>query len=408
MFPDLSSINSSAAALEVDYPTVEKRLGALRGRALLDPLTAAPFIFDLYVFEKENGQQLEEATLDLVLNCELLASPHGVRIRGVRLDQPSGLLIENRLQKERKVLGITLEKCWPKKKRVANISTIAVDDLGYYLYDASKGAVSWGRRVRTAAATSDVAVNCTSEDRELVLRALALNEESWNGQDLWKLGGLLALVSEDLQADKEIVLAAVSHSLYTAKTLLHASPALKKDKELVLVAVSNNGLALEHASLELKGDKDVVMAAAKHGGSVLSFASKELQLDTEIWAAASLGSSFGSCSTALRDNKEFTLGALALGGDLCHASNTLIADDECRLATLHAGSLKFATSKQQADKGMVLMAVTKNGCALSSASEELKADREVVLAAVTQDGLALKFASAELQADEELMAVACT
>jgi len=48
--------------------------------------------------------------------------------------------------------------------------------------------------------------------------------------------------------------------------------------------VKNNGYALDAASEELKADKDVVMAAVKNYGEALEHASEELKADPEILA----------------------------------------------------------------------------------------------------------------------------
>ena len=55
------------------------------------------------------------------------------------------------------------------------------------------------------------------------------------------------------------------------------------DKTEALAAVKNDGFALEHVSDELKADKEVVMAAAKNVGA-LEYASEELKADPEILA----------------------------------------------------------------------------------------------------------------------------
>ncbi len=48
--------------------------------------------------------------------------------------------------------------------------------------------------------------------------------------------------------------------------------------------MKNNGYALDAASDELKADKEVVMAAVKNYGEALEHASEELKADPEILA----------------------------------------------------------------------------------------------------------------------------
>ena len=50
------------------------------------------------------------------------------------------------------------------------------------------------------------------------------------------------------------------------------------------MAVAQNGNALEHASDELKADKEVVLAAVTQRGNALSYASDELKGDKEVQA----------------------------------------------------------------------------------------------------------------------------
>ena len=57
-----------------------------------------------------------------------------------------------------------------------------------------------------------------------------------------------------------------------------------RSKEVVeaIKRVQNNGLALQYVSEELKADREVVMAAVKQNGVALQFATQELQRDTEV------------------------------------------------------------------------------------------------------------------------------
>ena len=66
----------------------------------------------------------------------------------------------------------------------------------------------------------------------------------------------------------------------------YASDELKADKEVVMALVSNDEDILEYASDELKADKEVVMAAINYDGSALQFAADELKADKEVVMAA--------------------------------------------------------------------------------------------------------------------------
>lgn len=72
----------------------------------------------------------------------------------------------------------------------------------------------------------------------------------------------LQYASQELRADKEIVMNAVAKNGYA---LAFASSSLKNDKEVVRAAVAQNGAALQYASTTLKSDKDIV-ASMSHKG----------------------------------------------------------------------------------------------------------------------------------------------
>ena len=68
--------------------------------------------------------------------------------------------------------------------------------------------------------------------------------------------------------------------------LKNASPELQADREVVLAAVRQNGWVLCYASTELRADREVVLAAVQQDGRALEFASPELRADREVVLAA--------------------------------------------------------------------------------------------------------------------------
>ena len=95
------------------------------------------------------------------------------------------------------------------------------------------------------------------------LRALITNDEDKLFNTLFcvvKDGWALEFASEELQGDREVVLAAVRQN---GLALQHASAELKMDRELVLAAVKRYGCALEYASEALRGDPGIIAAAAQ-------------------------------------------------------------------------------------------------------------------------------------------------
>ena len=157
----------------------------------------------------------------------------------------------------------------------------------------------------------------------------------------------------------------------------YASDQLKADKEVVLAAINFDGLALQYASIELKADKEVVLAAVKNTGYALEFASDELKADNEV----------------------VTVAVNKAGDALAYASHDFKADKELvMLAVSNVGyALAYADDAFKADKEVVMAAVNSNGYALCLAADQLKADKEVVMAAVNNDEDALEFVSDELK-----------
>ena len=87
-------------------------------------------------------------------------------------------------------------------------------------------------------------------------------------------GMVLKYASEELKADREVVLAAAQQ--VDGEGLGYASKELQADREVVLQAVRQNGWALKHASEELRADREVVLAAVQEDGRALEYASEEL------------------------------------------------------------------------------------------------------------------------------------
>lgn len=89
-YEDLDSVNSGEDARQVDYPIVHARL---RAAELHLKKATEPFVFDLYAFEDDSGQNLERFTLNLVLQQEFLAAPNGVRLLNIMPNEASGVMV---------------------------------------------------------------------------------------------------------------------------------------------------------------------------------------------------------------------------------------------------------------------------------------------------------------------------
>ena len=69
-----------------------------------------------------------------------------------------------------------------------------------------------------------------------------------------------------------------------------------------MAEVSNNGRALQYASEELKADKEVVMAAVTNDGLALQYASEELRADKEVVKPFIKTHCFRLCLSELKDS----------------------------------------------------------------------------------------------------------
>ena len=82
-------------------------------------------------------------------------------------------------------------------------------------------------------------------------------------------GGALCMLSEEMQADKAVVVAAFSSTYgFGYPRLLEK---FSGDKEIALAAVRCRGLLLEFVSEALRADRDVVLAAVESNGYGIQF-----------------------------------------------------------------------------------------------------------------------------------------
>jgi hypothetical protein len=86
----------------------------------------------------------------------------------------------------------------------------------------------------------------------------------------------LRYASDELRADREVVLEAVRQDMFG---FAMASDKLKSDKKFVIEAVSLHGNALCFVNDELKNDRDVLMAAVSQNGGALFWAGGSLSLE---------------------------------------------------------------------------------------------------------------------------------
>ena len=161
---------------------------------------------------------------------------------------------------------------------------------------------------------------------------------------------LLQFASSALQADRQIVMAAVREY---GGALDSASEELQASREVVLSAIQQDGDALGVASMKLRADRGVVLAAVRQNGTALSYASHMLQGDREV------------VLTAMR----VTWGEI---------ENTLF-----RYGVDRRHPLKFASAQRQGDREVVLKAMMYDEDALQFASDDLQLDTAFVSEAMS-------------------------
>eukprot|EP01048_Picozoa_sp_COSAG05_P005570 COSAG05_NODE_333_length_11249_cov_629.633094_12_plen_155_part_00 len=154
----------------------------------------------------------------------------------------------------------------------------------------------------------------------------------------------MAYASHALRADREIVIAAVSHD---GLALQFASAGLRADRELVLLAVAQTVTALDYASEVLKADREFMLAVLplKVLGWGLPDASVTLQADPKLRAMAAVLKSpmaLQAVPMALRADRDIVCMALL---ELERASST---PDHDHPAT-HAEVLRHASPTLKAD-----------------------------------------------------------
>ena len=211
--------------------------------------------------------------------------------------------------------------------------------------------------------------NQFSNDKEFMLALLAYN------------GTYLQHASEELKADKEVVMAALQSGY--SLPYEHVSDALKTDRDFLLEMVSLDAYCLEFFSEELKQDEQIVLAAAKNSGNAaLEFGAEKFKTNKNIL-------------TEVVKNSQDALSFLA-ENDKNDKNLIMTAVDN------YGNALEYASEHLQNDKDVVITAVRNNGDALEYASEELQNDKDVVITAVRTNGDALQYASEELQNNKDV------
>lgn len=177
-----------------------------------------------------------------------------------------------------------------------------------------------------------------------------------------------------IRADRPCAMLAVKRYAYS---LALCSDDLRDDPEVVKFAVSENGYALQFASVRMRGDKSVVLAAVSENGHSLSMAQDRMRGDREVLLAAvrSYGASLKLADELLRRDKNLVLEAVSQNGL----------------------SVQFAAEELRDDEDVGRAALKENGRALVYLSDRLRDCEDIVEDAIRKAGMdALERASERL------------
>lgn len=241
--------------------------------------------------------------------------------------------------------------------------------------------------------------NQFANDKEFMLALLAYN------------GTYLEHASEELKADKEVIMAALKSGY--SLPYEHVSDALKTDRDFLLEIVSLDAYCLEFFSEELKQDEQIVLAAAKHfGDAALEFGADKFKTNKNIITEAVKSSSKVLSFLAENEKNDKNLVITAVkhhgGSPLQYASEQLRNDKDVVIAAITAVdqyyfTFQYASEELRNDKDVVITAVGHNGAALQYASERLRDDKEVAMAALINSTEAFKDVSERLRSDKEFI-----
>lgn len=160
-----------------------------------------------------------------------------------------------------------------------------------------------------------------------------------------------------------------------------------KKRETALDRVAKNGGTLSNCSDELKADREVVLLAVKNKGTALCWANELFKFDKEICliAVANAGYAYSYISPEFQALREFVELAVASRGNMLEDVPESYKNDRKIVLSAIAScdyALKFASAEICNDHQIALSAVEKCWFEYYYISPELKQDKEIIIAAV--------------------------
>lgn len=160
-----------------------------------------------------------------------------------------------------------------------------------------------------------------------------------------------------------------------------------KKRETALDRVGKNGATLSNCSDELKADREVVLLAVKNKGTALCWANELFKFDKDICliAVANAGYAYSYISPEFQALREFVELAVANRGNMLEVVPDSYKNDRKIVLSAIANcdyALKFASAEICNDHQIALSAVEKCWFEYYYISPELKQNKEIIIAAV--------------------------
>ncbi|HLM84226.1 MAG TPA: DUF4116 domain-containing protein [Candidatus Bathyarchaeia archaeon] len=233
-------------------------------------------------------------------------------------------------------------------------------------------------------------------DKPITMKGEFLRQGYWD----------LERASEDLRADKDIVMTAISECVRAGRNFFSldlASEELRADKDVVLASFGASSDNFRYASENLRGDKEVVLAAIRAGGhgaslDILKYASEEMRDDDEVATVVlhdkhDTRKNFEFLSERLRSDKGIALAALAHrdnGKLICLVSENLQGDRDVAMKSILSGNIKLENISEElrSDKNFLLEVMDKldgydSVKFYTGLSPEMQKDKKIIISLIS-------------------------
>lgn len=238
--------------------------------------------------------------------------------------------------------------------------------------------------------------NSIAKDREVVLKAVAFNENSLE-------------FATDFQSDEEIITRAIKTGIDAFDNI---SPEFKNNEEFLNKVVKINGIALCKIDDKYKNYK-LVSNAVNQDGNALQYATREQKCDERIVLEAinKNGISLRFADSSLRDKETIVNDAVIKNIDaIQHASKRIRSNPKIMIPIIKSKIIlyKFAESEVKNDIELLKFIISNDSNFFKTLSVELRGNKEIVIEALSRDGLLLEYVPPEIQKDKEILKIAVT